>query len=82
LKRELRDSLATFLVELVVYAVVVTGYFLLVLHLLGGWLADMVHHDRRWYAAAALGLIIGQGLLLEILTRALSNWLKRRVRMP
>jgi len=37
-KTEVRRTLRAFLVELLVYAVLVTGYFFAVLHFLGGWL--------------------------------------------
>jgi hypothetical protein len=49
----------------------VTGYYFLVLHFLGGWLNQLFQSDRRLYAGVALGLIIGQGILLEMLTRLL-----------
>ena len=78
MRREIRNSLKSFLVELAVYAALVTVYFFLVLHLLGGWLYGLFEHDRRLYAWLALLLIIGQGLLLETLTRALLAWLKPR----
>jgi hypothetical protein len=63
-RREIRNTLKSFLVELAVYAALVTVYFLLVLHLLGGWLYGL--------------LIVAQGLLLETLTRALIGWVKPR----
>ena len=73
---QLKQSLASFALEFVVYAVLVTLYYLLVLHLLGNVLKDLYDHDRRLYAGAALGLIVGQGFLLEVLTRALLVWIK------
>ena len=36
--------LKSFLIELVVYAVLVFGYFFLVLHFLGGWLHRLFEH--------------------------------------
>ncbi len=67
-----------FLIELVVYALLVLGYFFLVLHFLGDWLYHLFEHDRRWYAAAALGLIVFQGIALEALTRGLLSLVKPR----
>ncbi len=78
MKREVEDSLRTFLVELVVYAVLVIGYYFLVLHLLGGWLNGLFAHHRREYAVVALVFIVGQGLVLEVLTRILLAWIKPR----
>ena len=76
MRREIRNTLKSFLVELAVYAALVTVYFFFVLHLLGGWLEGLFEHDRRFYAGLALLLIIAQGLLLETLTRALLGWIK------
>jgi hypothetical protein len=78
MKPELRTSLKHFLLELVVYTVLVTGYYLLVLHFLGNGLKVLFQQDRRVYAALALGLIIGQGFLLEALTRFLLAWIQPR----
>jgi len=79
MKPEVKSSLKSFLVELVVYGMLVGGYFFLVLHFLGGWLEGLFESNRRWYAAIALGLIIGQGFLLEILTTALLALIKPRM---
>lgn len=76
--RDEKKTLRGFLVELLVYAALMAVYYLLVLHLLGGWLYHMFTHERRLYAGVTLGLIIGQGFLLEILTRLLLGWLKGR----
>ncbi len=78
MKPQLENSLRSFLVEFIVYAALVTGYYLLVLHLLGDWLHRLFLKERDLYAVLALGLIIGQGLLLEFFTRALLAWLKPR----
>lgn len=78
MKQELRYSVRSFLFELLVYAALIALYYFLVLHFLGGSLKWFYLHDRRLYAAVALLLIIGQGLLLEILTRLLLWWIKPR----
>ena len=71
----------SFLLELGLYAVLVTGYFFLVLHFLGGALRNLFETNKTTYAVVALALIIGQGVLLEVLTTALlgfcQRWLKR-----
>ena len=71
MKSETRIPLISYLVELGLYAVLVVAYYFLVLHFLGDWLHRLFSHDRRAYAAVALGLIVGQGLLLETVTRLL-----------
>jgi hypothetical protein len=77
-KREIRNSLRSFLVELVVYAAMVVGYFFLVLNFLGNWLYGLFENDRRLYAFLALALIVGQGFVLELLTRMLLGFIKPR----
>ena len=76
MKPEFKSALKSYAVEAVIYSALVAGYYFLVLHFLGNWLYRMFVTDRRDYAALALGLIIGQGFLLEILTRFLLNWFK------
>ena len=79
MNRELKGWLKSFLVELLVYSVLVVGYFFLVLHLLGDWIAHLYESDRRVYAGVALALIVGQGIALELLTATLFALIKRRV---
>jgi hypothetical protein len=79
MNRELKGWLKSFLVELLVYSVLVVGYFFLVLHLLAHWIAHLYEGDRRLYAAVALALIVGQGIVLELLTTALFAVIKPRV---
>lgn len=78
MKPEIENSLRSFLVELVVYAALVAAYYLLVLHLLGHWLHGLFQDKRQAYAWIALGLIIGQGFVLELLTRLLLSLFQRR----
>jgi hypothetical protein len=66
-----------FLVELVAYALLVTGYFFLVLHFLGGALANLYDTNKTTYAVVTLALIVGQGVLLEMLTTALLRVFQR-----
>ncbi len=78
MKRDVENSVRSFLVELVVYAALVAGYYFLVLEFLGDWLNHLFRTERRVYAGLALAVIIGQGFLLELLTRALLSWIKPR----
>lgn len=66
------------MLEALVYAALVAVYYLLVLQLLGNALEHLYQYDRRVYAALALGLIVAQGLLLEVLTRLLLSWIAPR----
>ena len=76
MKSEIKDFLTHSTIELMVYAGLVFGYFVLVLHWLGHWLDQLFQTDRALYAGVALGLIVGQGVVLELLTSALL-WLIR-----
>ncbi len=69
-------TLRAFGVELAVYAVLVTGYFFAVLHLLGDWLVHLEKQNIRLYAFVALALIIGQAVVLEYITTALMRLLR------
>jgi hypothetical protein len=80
MKRDFKTSLPQLALELVVYAVLVTAYYLCVLHFLGHGLQNLYQHHRQTYAALALGLIVTQGLLLEVLTRFLLSWIGPRGR--
>ncbi|PWU08954.1 MAG: hypothetical protein C5B50_28570 [Verrucomicrobia bacterium] len=78
MKPEVRRSVMVFLIELVVYAGLVTGYFFLVLTFLADWLNRIFETQRQLYAALALVLIIIQGVLFEALTRFLLSLVKPR----
>jgi hypothetical protein len=78
MKKDSVKSLRLFATELVIYAVLVTVYFFLVLHLLGDWLYRLDIQHRVSYAVVALLLIIGQAVVLDGLTTVLFRFLRRR----
>jgi hypothetical protein len=78
MKRETVTTLRAFLIELVVYAIFVIGYFFLVLHFLGEWLNALEIRHRYTYAAVATLLIIGQAVLLEAITTFLLRLIRGR----
>jgi len=80
MKPNIKEFFKQFSVELLLYGVLVLGYFFLVLHFLGGWLYRLFVEQRSVYAAVALGLMLGQGLVLEILTSVLLRWIRSRRR--
>ena len=79
MKAGLKTSLRMFLLEFLVYGALVVGYYFAVLHFLGDWLHHLFQSERRVYAGMALGLIVAQGILLELLTRLLLALIKPRV---
>jgi hypothetical protein len=80
MKPDAAKSMRLFAAELAIYAILVTGYFFLVLHLLGGWLYELETKHRVLYAVVALLLIAGQAIALDALTTGLFRLLRRRWR--
>jgi Ni/Fe-hydrogenase subunit HybB-like protein len=76
MKADARHALRSFLFELAIYSVLITVYFLLVLHFLGAWLSHLDKSHIRIYAVVCVALIIGQALLLE----AVTTWILRLLR--
>ncbi|HJX81017.1 MAG TPA: hypothetical protein VJ248_03200 [Candidatus Udaeobacter sp.] len=78
MKKQTAKSLRAFGIELVVYSVLVTVYFFLVLHLLGDWLYHLEAHHRYIYAGVAILLIVGQAVVLDTVTNLLFRFLRGR----
>lgn len=78
MKSDASSTLFSFFAELVVYGVLVTAYFFLVLHFLGGWLADLDKQNVKLYALVCIVLIIGQAVVLEWVTTFLFRLLRGR----
>jgi hypothetical protein len=68
-------SIRAFLIELVIYSILVVGYFFAVLHFLSGWISQLEKSHLVIYAFVAIALIIVQGVLLESVT----TWLMRKL---
>ena len=78
MKAEYRRALLSFLFELALYSVLIIVYFFLVLHFIGGWLAD-IHQDHVvFYAFISVALILGQAVLLEWVTTFLLRLIRGR----
>ena len=80
MKQDAAKSLRAFAAELGVYAVLVTGYFFLVLHVLGNWLYGLETQHRVLYAIVALLLIAGQAVVLDAVTTVLFRLARGRWR--
>jgi hypothetical protein len=65
-----------FVIELVIYGLLVVGYFFLVLRLLGEPLKRLFDQNMLLYAVVALVLIVVQSVLLEAFTSFLVGRLK------
>jgi hypothetical protein len=75
-KTQVKRTLRAFMIELVIYGALVTGYFFAVLHYLGGWLVRLETQHIRVYAVVAILLIIGQAVVLEAVTTGLMRMLR------
>ena len=80
MKQDAAKNLRVFAAELAIYAVLVTGYFFLVLHLLGNWLYQLETLHRILYAFTAILLIAAQAVVLDAVTTVLFRLLRRRWR--
>jgi hypothetical protein len=78
MKAETRRTVLAFLVELLLYAILVVGYFFLVLHFLGPSLANLHKNHIPFYALVSVALIIGQAVVLEALTTFLIRLIRGR----
>ena len=78
MKQDAAKSLRAFAAELGVYAVLVTGYFFLVLHVLGNWLYLLETQHRILYAFVAVLLIAGQAVVLDAVTTVLFRLVRGR----
>jgi hypothetical protein len=66
------------IVEVVIYAVLVTVYLALVLHFLVGWLKELSAKDPAVYAFVAILLMIAQAVGLERVASSLVHVARRR----
>ena len=76
MNEEEKSTLRYFLLEIAIYAALVTVYFYLALVFLGKWLDRLFLDNRKSYAIVALALIIGQGIVLEMVTSFLLRLIK------
>jgi len=76
MKPRAAKTLRAFLIELVVYSALVVGYFFAVLHFLADWINKLEKAHIHLYAIVAIGLIIGQAIVLESVTTFLMRRLQ------
>jgi uncharacterized membrane protein YcjF (UPF0283 family) len=73
-----KSTLSRWIIELTIYAVLVSGYVILVLHFLVNWLKELFTNHREIYAYASILLMIAQAVGLERLTSGLVHLARRR----
>jgi hypothetical protein len=72
---KIRRLLFNFLLEAIVYSLLLVVYFLTVLRYLGQPLNELFHLSPLFYAGATLLLIVAQAVVLESVTSLLLKWL-------
>ena len=75
-KMEPRKLLRNLIVEIIIYSMLIFGYYLMVLRWLGDWIASMFNSNLYRYAFAGLGLIFIQAVLLDLVTSFLMKYIK------
>ncbi len=70
--------LRSFVLELLIYTLLVTVYVLVVLNFMSGWLKNLYDQGKTRYAIICLLLIIGQGVVLETITSALLRFIRTK----
>ena len=75
-KSQISILIRNFLIEMVIYGLLVVGYFYLALRLLGDPLKKLFDENLLLYALVALTLIVAQSVLLEVVTSFLVGQLK------
>ena len=78
MRKKTAKALRVFLIELVIYAMLVVAYFFLVLHFLGEWLRHLETHHRYTYGLVGILLVIGQAVLLQNVTTFLLRLVRGR----
>jgi hypothetical protein len=75
-KHRVRTLLRNFLIELVLYGILIIIYSFIAFRFLGGMLTQTFRDSRLLYAIIGLGLIVAQSALLDIITSFLLDRLK------
>jgi hypothetical protein len=75
-KPNLPKLIRNFLIELVVYGLLLVVYFFAVLRFLGGFLNNLYLENTILYAVVGLGLIVLQAVALEAVTSYLLRLLQ------
>ena len=75
-KMEPRILFRNLLVEIIIYSVLIFGYYLLVLRWMGDWLMNMFNTNLVYYSLVGLGLIFVQAVLLDFVTSFLMKYIK------
>ncbi len=63
-------------VEILIYSILIGGYYLLVLRYLGDWLNGLFHQNLTIFALVGLSMILFQAFILDLVTSFLMKYIK------
>lgn len=75
-KLEPRILLRNLAVEIIIYSILLIGYYFVVLRWLENWLNLVFEENLTLYAFVGLGLILIQGAFLDLVTTLLLKYVK------
>jgi hypothetical protein len=64
------------IIEIVLYSMLLVGYYFGVLRQLQGWIQEIFNQNLTLYAFVGLGLILIQGAFLDLVTTLLLKYIK------
>ncbi len=64
------------MIEIIIYSILIFGYYLIVLRWLDDWLMSIFQSNLVVYAVTGLGLIVIQAALLDFVTSFLMRYIK------
>ncbi len=64
------------MIEIIIYSILIFGYYLIVLRWLDEWLLSIFQSNLVVYAVTGLGLIVIQAALLDLVTSFLMRYIK------
>lgn len=71
-----RKLLRNLIFEIIIYGLLIFGYYLVVLRWLGEWIKSIFDSNLYVYGLAGLGLIFVQAVILDIVTSFLMKFIK------
>lgn len=72
-KQRVRVIIRTFVIELIIYGILLVAYFFAVLRSLSALLTRYFETNLVVYAFLGLGLIVAQGVVLDAITSAITS---------
>lgn len=75
-KMEPQLLIRNLIVEILLYSLLLVGYYFLVIHWMQDWIPDLFASNLTVYAFVGLGLILIQAVFLDLVTSILMKYIK------